>query len=84
MEIQSYGSVKNEPKIDDKFYKAVELENLTLYELTLLSKKYKEEGRITEYRKVCRIIKQNSDVIARKEYHKKKVLMKGIDEDDKY
>ena len=81
LEMEECGDIKI---TDDKFFKAVELENLTLYELTVLSKKYKEEGRITEYRKVCRIIKKNSDVIARKEYKKKKVLMKGFDEDDKY
>ena len=80
-EIMSHNSEKKE---DDKFLRTINLENLTLYELTMLSKKYKEQGRITEYRKVCRIIKKNSDVIARKEYHKKKILMKGIDEDDKY
>lgn len=70
---------------DNTFEKIIDLENLNLYELVVLSKKYKMDNRINEYRKVCRIIKKmkNNDL---KIYHEKKekIIMKGRSEDDKY
>jgi len=69
----------------DKFEVAVELENLNLYELSKLSKKYKEDNRISEYRKVCRMIKKKKDNGLDKYHSKKeKILMKGRSENDKY
>jgi len=69
----------------DNFEIAVELEKLTFYELTELCRKYKEENRIKEYRKVCKLIKKmkNNGI---DEYHRKKekMLLKGFDENDKY
>ena len=39
----------------------IDLENLSLYELVELAKKYKIDSRINEYRKVCRLIKKRKD-----------------------
>ena len=70
---------------NDTFDTVLELENLNSYELSQLAKKYKESNRITEYRKVCRMIKKrkNNGV---EEYHKKKekIIMKGRIENDEY
>ena len=61
-----------------------DIENLTLYELIELRRKYKTQNRIVEYRRISKIIRKNSEVTSNREYHKKKVLMKGFDENDKY
>lgn len=70
---------------DNKFEEIVELENLSLYELTELAKKYKRDNRKNEYRGVCRIIKKRKDNDL-KIYHEKKekIIMKGRCENDKY
>lgn len=70
---------------NDRFELAVELENLNLYELAELAKKYREDKRMTEYRKVCRIIKSKKDPSI-EIYHKKKekIILKGSDDNDKY
>lgn len=69
---------------DDKFEKAVCLEDLSMHELLQLCKKYKEQNRINEYRKICRLIKKYNKDSGIVEYHKKKekILMKGRDEND--
>ena len=74
---------KSENSEDDSIL-VDEIENLTLYELIELRKKYKTQNRCAEYRRISKIIKRNSDVISNREYYKKKVLMKGFDENDKY
>ena len=48
---------------DNTFEKIIDLENLNLYELVELAKKYKADNRIKEYRKVCRIIKKEKIMI---------------------
>ena len=74
-----------EEEKDGVFEKSVELENLNLYELVELAKKYKTDNRLNEYRKVCRIIKKRKDNDI-KIYHEKKekILLKGRCENDKY
>jgi hypothetical protein len=69
----------------DKFEEVINLENLNLYELSELAKKYKNCNRLTEYRKICRILKKKKDSSI-KNYHakKEKILLKGRYEDDKY
>ena len=69
----------------DAFEEVIELENLNLYELVEIAKKYKTDNRINEYRKVCRIIKKRKDNDL-KIYHEKKekIIMKGRCENDKY
>ena len=70
---------------NDIFEEIINLENLNLYELVELAKKYKTDNRINEYRKVCRIIKKRKDNDL-KIYHEKKekIIMKGRCENDKY
>ena len=70
---------------DNTFEEVIDLENLHLYELVELAKKYKTDNRINEYRKVCRMIKKRKDNGV-EEYHKKKekILMKGRIENDEY
>jgi hypothetical protein len=72
----------------DKKEKAIEeivnLENLSLYELSELGKKYKEENRLTEYRKVCRLIKKINNESGIKDFHKKKEKIKEMNLNDKY
>ena len=70
---------------EGKFEKAIELENLSIYELAMLRKKYKEERRVNEYRKICRIIKKRKDN-GIEIYHKKKekIIMKGRLQNDEY
>ena len=69
----------------DKFEEAIDLENLHLYELVELARKYKSDNRLTEYRKICRIIKKRKDNNLKIFHDKKeKILMKGMDENDKY
>jgi len=70
---------------NDTFEEIIDLENLNLYELLELAKKYKMNNRINEYRKVCRIIKKRKENDL-KIYHEKKekIIMKGRCENDKY
>jgi len=70
---------------EDVFDKVVELENLNLYELVELAKKYKIDNRINDYRRVCRIIRRKKDNDL-KIYHEKKekIILKGRCENDKY
>ena len=70
---------------DNTLEEIIDLENLSLYELAELAKKYKTDNRINEYRKVCRIIKKRKDNDL-KIYHEKKekIIMKGRCENDKY
>lgn len=70
---------------DNTFEQIIDLENLNLYELIELAKKYKSNNRIKEYRKVCRIIKKRKENDL-KIYHEKKekILLKGRCENDKY
>ena len=70
---------------DNTFEEIIDLENLSLYELAELAKRYKTDNRINEYRKVCRIIKKRKDKNL-KIYHEKKekIIMKGRCENDKY
>ncbi len=84
IEVEFDNILEQEEIVSDNFDRVLDLENLSLYELEELAKEYKVQKRITEYRKVCRLIKKNADVVANKQYHKKKVLLKGIDEYDKY
>ena len=70
---------------DDIFEEIIDLENLSLYELVELAKKYKIDNRINEYRRVCRLIRKRKDNDI-KIYHEKKekIIMKGRCENDKY
>ena len=70
---------------NDTFEEIINLENLNLYELVELAKKYKTDSRINGYRKVCRIIRKRKDTDL-KIYHEKKekILLKGRCENDKY
>lgn len=70
---------------DNTLEEIIDLENLDLYELVELAKKYKTDNRITEYRKVCRLIRKRKDNDL-KIYHEKKekIIMKGRCENDKY
>lgn len=73
-----------EIKKEEAIEEIVNLENLSLYVLSELGKKYKEENRLTEYRKVCRLIKKINDESGIKEFHKKKQKIKERDYNDKY
>ena len=70
---------------DNAFEKIIDLENLNLYELVELAKKYKLDNRINDYRRICRIIRKRKDNDI-KIYHEKKekIIMKGRCENDKY
>ena len=70
---------------DNTFEEIIDLENLNLYELVELAKKYKNDNRINEYRKVCRLIKKRKENDL-KIYHenKEKIILKGRCENDKY
>ena len=65
-----------EEKKEDKIITAINLEKLTDYQLCLLSKRYKELGRITEYRNVCRLIVERKNKSNIKKYKKEKMLIK--------
>lgn len=80
IDIETIEETKN-----DSFEEIVNLENLNLYELVELAKKYKIDNRINDYRKVCRIIKKRKENDL-KIYHEKKekILLKGRCENDKY
>lgn len=69
--------IKPEDK-EDKIITAINLENLPDYQLSLLAKKYKELGRITEYRKVCQMIidRKNKSNIKKYKHKKEKILIK--------
>ena len=86
--IQEYLEIPDIEFIEDKKERVVEeivnLENLSLYELSELGKKYKEERRLTEYRKVCRLIKKINNESGIKEFHKKKEKIKEMNYNDKY
>ena len=86
--IEEYIEIPDIEIIDDKKEKAIEeivnLENLSLYELSELGKKYKEENRLTEYRKVCRLIKKINNESGIKDFHKKKEKIKEMNLNDKY
>ena len=60
----------------DKITKVINMENLTDYQLSILAKRYKELGRISEYRKVCQIIIDRKDKSNIKKYKKEKMLIK--------
>ena len=84
--IEDYGDMKiTEEDMDKTFEEIIDLENLNLYELVQLAKKYKADNRINEYRHVCRLIRKRKDNDL-KIYHenKEKILMKGRCENDKY
>lgn len=68
---------------DSNFDKVIDVENLNLYELNELRKKYKSDKRFNEYRRVCKIIKTRK---ASKEIYnnKKQKILKRRDNDDKY
>lgn len=67
-----------EDKKEDKFITAINLEKLPDYQLSLLAKRYKELGRITEYRKVCHVItdRKNESNIRKYRNKKEKILIK--------
>lgn len=70
---------------DNRFEEIIDLQNLNLYELVELAKKYKIDNRINEYRKVCRLIRKTKDNDLRIYHEKKeKIIMKGRCENDKY
>jgi len=74
----------NEDIKEKAIEEVVNLEKLNLYELSELGKKYKKENRLTEYRKVCRIIKKIKNENGTKEFHKKKEKIKEMNYNDKY
>jgi len=86
--IEEYIEMPNIEIIETKREKIIEevvnLENLSLYELSELGKKYKDENRLTEYRKVCRLIKKFNNESGIKEFHKKKEKIKEMNYNDKY
>ena len=67
---------------EDNFETIILSEALNLYELKELKDKYKKLGRISEYRKVCRIIHKKKDEL--KIYHacREKIKLKGRLEND--
>lgn len=73
-----------EEKCEEAIEEIVNLENLSLYELSELGKKYKEEKRLTEYRSVCRLIKKINNESGIKEFHKRKEKIKEMNYNDKY
>ena len=88
-EIKEYyenNEIEKDDVKEETFEKAINLEKLSLYELSELGKKYKDKNRVTEYRKICRIIKREHKQSGVQEYHKKKekIKMKGFDDNDKY
>lgn len=86
--IEEYIDIPDINFIEDKKEQAIEeivnLENLSLYELSELGKKYKDENRLTEYRRVCRLIKKINNESGIKEFYKKKEKIKERDYNDKY
>ncbi len=71
---------------EDKIFESiVDLENLNLYALAELAKKYKSDNRIKEYRKVVRMIKKKKESDL-ETYHKnkEKIIIKERFENDEY
>lgn len=60
-------------------------ENLSPYELKMLSKRFKQLGRFKEYRIIRNLLKKSKDLDAiNYKTKKKKLIMKGREENDKY
>jgi len=67
---------------DEKLGTAILSENLNLYELKQLKDKYKELGRISEYRKVCKIIRGKREDLSVYHATREKIKLKGRLEND--
>lgn len=67
-----------EDKKEDNLTKIIDIEELSDYQLSLLAKKYKELGRMKDYRKVCKIIvnRKNKTNIKKYKKAKEKILLK--------
>ena len=67
------------------FETVINLENLNLYELVELAKKYKADNRVKEYRKLSKIIKKKKgEGIEIYHKNKEKIMIKERKENDEY
>lgn len=73
-----------EENLQYNFEEIMELDDLSISRLVLLSKNYKANNALKEYNKVKKLIKKRKDESHVKEYHrlKEKLLMEGRDEYD--